>query len=199
LSFFFSSHLILYFFKIYIYLSQASKHGIVSGGNYGDDQTCAPYTLPPCEHHVPGSRPTCKEGEYKTPACPRTCKNSASFSGDKHYFQNGYSLPTVQSMMEDVYQHGSIQVAFTVYQDFLTYKSGVYVWDGTSPALGGHAVSIVGWGTTADGTEYWTVRNSWNTDWGNNGYFNIARGRDECGIEADANAGIPDYSRTPSA
>merc|ERR1711937_20416 len=41
-----------------------------------------------------------------------------------------------------------------------------------------HAVLIVGF-TPA----YWIVRNSHGTDWGEGGYFKIARGRNMCGIE----------------
>ena len=34
--------------------------------------------------------------------------------------------------------------------------------------LGGHAIRILGWGTE-NGTPYWLVANSWNTDWGDKG------------------------------
>lgn len=34
--------------------------------------------------------------------------------------------------------------------------------------MGGHAVRILGWGVE-DGTPYWLVGNSWNTDWGDSG------------------------------
>lgn len=57
-------------------------------------------------------------------------------------------------------------------------------------ALGGHAIRILGWGEE-DGTPYWLIANSWNTDWGENGYFKILRGEDESGIESEITAGIP--------
>ena len=34
--------------------------------------------------------------------------------------------------------------------------------------MGGHAIRILGWGVE-NGTPYWLVGNSWNTDWGDNG------------------------------
>lgn len=57
-------------------------------------------------------------------------------------------------------------------------------------ALGGHAIRILGWGVEND-TPYWLVANSWNYDWGQNGFFKILRGSDECGIEGQINAGLP--------
>ncbi|KHJ78510.1 hypothetical protein OESDEN_21868 [Oesophagostomum dentatum] len=35
---------------------------------------------------------------------------------------------------------------------------------------GVHAVKVLGWGSE-NGTPYWLVANSWNTDWGENGMF----------------------------
>lgn len=39
-------------------------------------------------------------------------------------------------------------------QDFAHYKSGVYqhLYGGY---MGGHAVKLIGWGTTDDGVDYW--------------------------------------------
>jgi len=33
----------------------------------------------------------------------------------------------------------------------------------------------MGWGVQ-DGTPYWLCANSWNSDWGDNGFFKILRG-----------------------
>jgi len=46
----------------------------------------------------------------------------------------------------------------------------------------------VGWGNEG-GREYWLVANSWNSGWGDNGFFKIAKGVNECGIEDDVCAG----------
>jgi hypothetical protein len=61
------------------------------------------------------------------------------------------------------------------------YASGIYhhVSGGVE---GGHAVRIVGWGVE-NGNKYWKVANSWNPYWGEQGYFRIKRGGNECGIE----------------
>jgi hypothetical protein len=50
-----------------------------------------------------------------------------------------------------------------------------------------HSALIVGFGTEGS-TPYWLVKNSWGTSWGENGYFRIIRGKNECGITHDATA-----------
>lgn len=53
-----------------------------------------------------------------------------------------------------------------------------------------HGVTVVGYGETLDGTKYWTVKNSWGTEWGKKGYIRIQRGIDAeeglCGIAMEA-------------
>ena len=44
-----------------------------------------------------------------------------------------------------------------------------------------HAVVIVGYGTQDD-VDYWVVKNSWGTEWGEAGYYRQVRGSNHCGI-----------------
>ena len=61
---------------------------------------------------------------------------------------------------------------------------------------GGHAIWLLGWGEE-NGTPYWLVANSWNSDWGDAGTFKILRGSDHCGIESAVNAGTPKLDNHP--
>lgn len=66
-------------------------------------------------------------------------------------------------------QNGPLMTTMTVYEDFMLYKGGVYEYV-TGDALGGHAVTIVGYD---DANQAWIVRNSWGQNWGEGGYFRI--------------------------
>lgn len=62
-------------------------------------------------------------------------------------------------------------------------------------------MAIVGYGTTLDGTKYWTVKNSWGAEWGEKGYVRMERGYSDpfglCGIAMEASYPIKKTSKNP--
>jgi KDEL-tailed cysteine endopeptidase len=67
---------------------------------------------------------------------------------------------------------------------FKSYTSGIL----DDPACGNqhnHAVLAVGYGVSEEGIEYWVVKNSWGTDWGEDGYIRMAivEGDGICGVQ----------------
>lgn len=168
--------------------------GIVSGGSYNTSQGCQPYEIAPCEHHVPGKRPKCSEGG-ETPKCSKQCEPSynVDYKKDLRKGKTSYSLHNDEhQIMYEIMMNGPVEGAFAVYVDFLHYKSGVYKHT-HGQFMGGHAIRVIGWGEE-NGVKYWLCANSWNSDWGDKGYFKIRRGADECGIESEIVTGLPkDY------
>ncbi|PIO52677.1 papain family cysteine protease, partial [Teladorsagia circumcincta] len=100
-----------------------------------------------------------------------------------------YPVPSNEAAIRtEIMKNGPVQAAFIVYEDFPLYKGGIYVHT-AGKQRGGHAVKIIGWGVE-NGTKYWTVANSWNTDWGEDGgYFRIVRGVNNCEFESGIFAG----------
>lgn len=100
-----------------------------------------------------------------------------------------YRLGNETDIMYEIQQNGPVQATMKVYQDFFSYRNGVYRHSmlSTLHRTAYHSVRIVGWGedrTTFPPKKYWKVANSWGQHWGENGYFRILRGSNECDIES---------------
>jgi len=125
-----------------------------------------------------------------TPECKKKCTGNTAldWNSDKHKGAKHYTIVGEENMKTELSSNGPFEVAFQVYADFMSYSSGVYYHQSGSYE-GGHAVKLVGYGTD-NGTKYWLCANSWNTSWGEQGFFRIRRGTNECGIEGQAWGGL---------
>jgi len=77
-------------------------------------------------------------------------------------------------LLQAVFLNGPVSIAYQVAGDFKAYKTGVYsstLCNNTATDVN-HAVVAVGFGHQ-DGMDYWIVKNSWGTSWGDNGFFKI--------------------------
>jgi cathepsin B len=100
------------------------------------------------------------------------------------------------AVQQEIATNGPVSASFTVYEDFFSYKSGIYKHV-SGAAQGKHAVKLVGYGvdnSTGIDQKYWIVANSWGEEWGMEGYFKIALGTDESNIEDSMVYGTPDLS-----
>jgi C1A family cysteine protease len=76
------------------------------------------------------------------------------------------------AIKEWIASRGPVSACFYVYDDFFSYRSGIYRHV-TGDLAGGHCVTIVGYD---DAAGYWMCKNSWGTGWGDQGWFRIAYG-----------------------
>ncbi|KAK7605423.1 hypothetical protein V9T40_007281 [Parthenolecanium corni] len=174
--------------------------GTVTGGEYESDQGCQQYSIRPCGpfiHNMPCERrtartPLCKQKRcnndwYEHKEEPKTYKISSHTWTSAYY--NDYEV------RKQIYNHGPVVAIFWVYADFMLYKSGIYERRAGYRPLGGHAVKIVGWGVE-NYKKYWHVANSWGKYWGENGYFRIRRGTNECAIERNIGFMTPQIDKS---
>jgi len=114
-----------------------------------------------------------------------TCQSSSCsvVSGSQ---VSGYTDVTENSEadLQDAVYGTPVSVAIQANQlGFSLYSSGVYT--GRCGTNLDHGVLAVGYGTDS-GTDYWKVKNSWGTSWGEEGYIRMEKGKDQyggqCGI-----------------
>ena len=92
------------------------------------------------------------------------------------------------ALLEALVNEGPI--AISVDASWGAYEDGVFSSD--SNWLIDHAVQLVGYGTEG-GKDYWLVRNSWGTSWGENGYIKLEKfgeGKEPCGTDTAPESGF---------
>ncbi|XP_061575219.1 dipeptidyl peptidase 1 [Cololabis saira] len=133
----------------------------------------------------------------KNSPCGVPQKCGRMYAAEYGYVGGFYGGCSEAAMMQELVKNGPMAVAFEVYSDFMHYKEGIYHHTGLADPfnpfeLTNHAVLLVGYGRChMTGQKYWIVKNSWGTGWGEDGYFRIRRGSDECSIESIAVAAKP--------
>ena len=94
------------------------------------------------------------------------------------------------SLMTAIATVGPVAISVAA-DDWVFYESGVF--NGECGATINHAVTAVGYGTDEDGNDYWLVRNSWSTNWGEDGYIRVAREKTskdvKCEVDRDPASG----------
>lgn len=126
---------------------------------------------------------------------PQNC--ARVYTAEYYYVGGFYGGCSEVAMMLELVKNGPMGVALEVYPDFMNYKEGIYHHTGLADAINpfeltNHAVLLVGYGRChKTGEKYWIVKNSWGSGWGEDGYFRIRRGSDECAIESIAVAANP--------
>lgn len=103
-------------------------------------------------------------------ACSDSCKDASR----RTYKISNFSKPTAWSKDLDslraALQKGPLVTTLMVFEDFMSYSSGVYKHT-TGKFLGGHAISIVGYDDT---TQSFIIRNSWGPEWGEKGFGHVS-------------------------
>jgi len=95
------------------------------------------------------------------------------------------------NMKKEIYARGPIACGIGANDDlYYGYKGGVYSSDADTPI--DHQVTVTGWGKNDTDGEYWIIRNSWGSYWGEQGYFRIKMHKDNLNIEEDCYWVVPE-------
>lgn len=133
----------------------------------------------------------CNEASYQYTAKDGTCQASKCRVVVPHYGVTGMkevNQNDEQALMEAVSKQPVGCTICANLPTFQLYRGGVL-----SKECGetiDHAVLIVGYGSDK-GQNYWLIKNSWGTSWGESGYVRLARG-----IAGPGECGIKEYPQT---
>jgi len=92
-----------------------------------------------------------------------------------------------QTMQNNLASWGPLSICVDA-EPWQDYTGGVLMASDCSNQLD-HCVQLVGYDMT-QATPFWIVRNSWGTDWGENGYIRLQYGQDTCGCADEATSAI---------
>merc|ERR1711871_1052164 len=125
----------------------------------------------------------CTEEDYaytssagNTGTCKTTCSPAGALSGFKDVTEGD------ENALKNAVAKTPVSVAIEADKSvFQLYKSGVFTSAEECGTQLDHGVLVVGFGT--DGSnDYWKVKNSWGSSWGEEGYIRMVRDKDCCGI-----------------
>ena len=143
-------------------------------------ESCVPYKL---SYYLYEVKEQSKEvqREYKIAhpiQCPTSCSDGTAFPTVNLPFRSYRRYtPQQETQVIAALRTGPVIAAMRVSSKFkYQYRCGVFCSDPNDEILNAHAVEIVDYGTTSSGLDFWVVKNSWGSRWGESGYFRIQRG-----------------------
>ena len=127
--------------------------------------------------------------------CPTSCKDGSEFK--KYYAQNAYMTEDYYSkdnfydivllIVDQLIRKGPVVAGIDVFEDFMDWHDDsqkchddVYIYDEDSEYLGGHAVTVVGYGFL-NNKYYWLIQNSWGEEACDKGFVKVGFG--QIGVE----------------
>jgi C1A family cysteine protease len=147
--------------------------------NGGKDHGCKGGLMDNAFAWINGNGGLCSEAAYPyvsgTTMTGGTCQTSCK-TVDKSEIKTFVDVnPNSDNAMMAALAQQPVAIAIEADQrEFQLYKSGVFT--GACGTTLDHGVLAVGYGSTADGLQYYIVKNSWGQSWGSNGYILLGRG-----------------------
>jgi len=110
--------------------------------------------------------------EYATPNCEDSCQKQDE-----------------EKLKQNLYEAGPVAICVDA-EPWQTYMSGILT--ASSGCENGyndldHCVQLTGWGVDSKtNQQFWSVRNSWSAQWGEQGFIRLLYGQNTCGVADEA-------------
>lgn len=150
-----------------------------------------------------------KDKDYYKEYCEKTSYSCLRDKDGKAVARRSYFLDSIfniegrdmneriKNIKYQIAKWGPVAAGFLIYENFVKDYKGLDIYSkGQGKILGGHYVSILGWGNK-DGIDYWICRNTFGADWGLMGYFYMKMGIDECKLEYNVSSVAPTLPNDP--
>ncbi|CAF0732783.1 unnamed protein product [Brachionus calyciflorus] len=133
---------------------------------------------------------TTTAGAYKYLNAEGTCQTGVRQANPVYKITSFLQLESNHDTLKQaIAQLGPVTVSIDAEDGLFNYKGGIYngkqngVMECSADRIN-HAVTVVGYGTDATtGLDYWLIKNTWGTTWGEGGYVRFLRTKENlCGI-----------------
>jgi cathepsin L len=163
-----------------------SEQQLVDCSRDYDENGCKGGSVDYAFQYIKDNRGIDTEDCYSYEAVDKACRFNSSCLGTS--ISGFVRIPQgdEQALTEAVASIGPISVCIDAnHTGFQHYSDGIYGDDACSQINTDHCVAIVGYGSE-NGQDYFILRNSWGSDWGEQGYMRMVRGKNMCAIATDA-------------
>ena len=115
---------------------------------------------------------------YSSPPKENSSSYHFFYARDIEWLNAGSNLQDIDTVKKAITENGVIGTALAWNGDFYSNSNNTFYQPNSSSSDANHAVAIVGWDdskvTQASNPGAWIVKNSWGSDWGEEGFFWIS-------------------------